>query len=77
MKQVTLQMSIGEYREPFDRTFTLSSWYEPDPALNVEFGLVSKAYLTEHAQELRQAASENKSGNVGKIFAYVKFSKFP
>ena len=56
-EQVTLQMSMGEYREPFDRTFTLSGWYEPDPALNVGFGLVSKAYLTEHAQELRQAAS--------------------
>lgn len=73
-EQVTLQMSMGEYREPFDRTFTLSGWYEPDPALNVGFGLVSKAYLTEHAQELWEAASENESGNVGKIFAYVKFS---
>ncbi|MGI6005930.1 MAG: ABC transporter permease [Ruminococcus sp.] len=70
--RITLSMNTSPDQEIFERTFVLSGWFEPDPAMNVGFGLVSEAYLEEHSEELHRAA-ERENGSVGKIRADVMF----
>ncbi len=52
-QKVTLDMQIRNTDEKsVQRTFTVSGVMKADPAMNVGFALVSKAYLKEHAEEL-------------------------
>lgn len=52
-QKVTLDMQIRNTDEQsVQRTFTVSGVMKADPAMNVGFALVSKAYLKEHAEEL-------------------------
>lgn len=60
-QQITLLLKIREGQEPVERTFRISGVIRSDPALDVGFTVVSKAYLAEHQEELQYTYDQDTS----------------
>lgn len=71
-QEITLLLEIREGQEPVERTFQISGVIKSDPALDVGFTVVSKAYLTEHQEELQYTYDQDGSA-VGAIRMEVVF----
>lgn len=70
--KVTLSLSVRPGDAPIDRTFVLCGWTEPEDTMNVGFGIVSRAYVVVHQEELRYTYPED-SAMTGTIRADIKF----
>lgn len=70
---ITLQLKMGYDQPVIERQFTLVGWFGYSDIMNTGFGIVSEAYLTEHAGELAEA-SEQTGSQVGLIQCDVTFS---
>lgn len=71
-QQITLLLKIREGQAPVERTFRISGVIRSDPALDVGFTIVSKAYLAEHQEELQYTYDQDTSP-VGAIRMEIVF----
>ena len=71
-QQITLLLKIREGQAPVERTFRISGVIRSDPALDVGFTVVSKAYLAEHPEELQYTYDQDTSP-VGAIRMEIVF----
>lgn len=71
-QKVILKVKAKAKSEIIDREFTITGLIEPNKAMNVGFGVVSKEYLSKYADELIYSYDKDYS-STGAIRADVKF----